>query len=111
TAQHAFPAQVCIDFVQYWNGLTREREQSRPIDSLHRCYKCACGFFGVSGPNHVDVRHQTNRADGLHRFMRRAVLADADRVVRKNVNVGKLRECAEPNSSTAIIGEYQEGRT
>ena len=41
--------------------------------------------------------------------MRRAVLADADRVVGKNVNVGKLRECAEPNSSAAIIGEHQEG--
>src|SRR5215471_20985620 len=43
--------------------------------------------------------------------MRRAVLADADRVVGKNVNVGKPCECAESNSSAAIIGKDQERRT
>src|SRR5438128_12094505 len=37
-----------------------------------------------------------------------AVLTDADRVVRKNVNVGKLRQCAKPNGSTAIVGKHQE---
>src|ERR1043166_97657 len=40
--------------------------------------------------------------------MRGAVLADADRVVGKNVKIGKLRECAEPNSSAAIIGKHHE---
>src|SRR5262245_11112953 len=40
-----------------------------------------------------------------------AVLAHADRVVGKNVNIGELCECAEPNSSAAIIGKHQEGRT
>src|SRR5262249_43821569 len=65
TAQNAFTTQIYIDFGQHWNGLTREREHSRPIGSLHCRYKCACGFFGVSWPNHVDVRYQANRADGL----------------------------------------------
>src|SRR6266516_8008334 len=37
-----------------------------------------------------------------------AVLTDADRVVRKNVNVGKLRQCAKPNGSTAIVGKHHE---
>ena len=109
--QHSFATQFWINVVQYWNGLTREREQSRSIGPLHRRCKCACGFFRVSRPNHVDVRNQANGADGLDRFMRRAVLADADRVVGKNVNVGKLRECTEPNGSAAIIGKHHERRT
>src|SRR4029077_4782731 len=39
-----------------------------------------------------------------------AIFADADRVVSKNVNVWKLRECTEPNSSAAIVGKYHERR-
>src|SRR5437879_5605702 len=42
--------------------------------------------------------------------MGRAVLADADRVASKNVNVWKLRQRCEPNGSAAIVGEHQEGR-
>src|SRR5437899_13016891 len=37
-----------------------------------------------------------------------AVLTDADRVVRKNVNIGKLRQCAKPNGSTAIVGKHHD---
>src|SRR6266481_6762869 len=42
--------------------------------------------------------------------MGRAIFADADRVVSKNVNVWKLRQRGEPNGSTTIIGKHQEGR-
>ena len=90
-AQHAFTTQIYIDLVQHRNSLTREREERRAVRSLHRGDKCARGFFRISGPNHVDVRDQTNRADGLDRFMRRTVFAYTDRIVRENVNVRQLR--------------------
>src|SRR5438094_7066229 len=43
--------------------------------------------------------------------MRRTVLTNADRVVSKNVNIGKLRQRGQSNGSTAIIGKHHEGRT
>src|SRR5207248_449237 len=69
-AQHSFTTQIYIDIVQHRNSLTREREKCRAVRSLHRGDKCSRGFFRISRPNHVDVRHQTNRAYGLHGLMR-----------------------------------------
>src|SRR5262245_62361047 len=40
--------------------------------------------------------------------MRRPVFAHADRLVGKNINVRKLRQSAEPNGSTAIVGKHHE---
>ena len=37
--------------------------------------------------------------------MGRAVFANTDRVVGKNVNIGKLSQRAEPNRRAAIVGE------
>ena len=42
--------------------------------------------------------------------MGRAVFADADRVVRENVDVRQFRERGEPNRGAAIIGENKKGR-
>src|SRR5947199_7402805 len=75
-AQHSFATQSYIDIVQHRNSLTREREESRTVGSLHRSDECARSLFRISGPNHVDVRDQTNRADGLHGLMRRTIFAD-----------------------------------
>src|SRR4029077_17140519 len=89
-AQHSFTTQIYIDIVQHRNSLTREREERRAVRSLHRGDKCARGFFRISGPNHVDVRDQTNRADSFYGFMRRTIFADTDRIVRENVSVWQL---------------------
>src|ERR1700758_1270912 len=109
-AEHSVATHVHGDVVQDWNGLARQREQSRPVDSLHRRYKGACRFFGISWSNHINVRHQANRADRLHWFMRRTVLANAYRIVSKNVNVRKFRYRAEANGSSAIVREHHERR-
>src|SRR5712692_7855120 len=37
--------------------------------------------------------------------MRRSIFADADRVMRENVDVRQPRECAQSNRRAAIIGE------
>ena len=40
------------------------------------------GLVRVRGPNDVEMRHGAKRHEVLDRFVRRAVFADADRVVR-----------------------------
>ena len=41
--------------------------------------------------------------------MRRTIFTDADRVVSKNINIGKLRQRCQPDGSTAIIREDEKG--
>ena len=51
------------------------------------------------------LRHHPNGADGFDRFMSRAVFANADGVVRENVDIRQLRQRCQPNRGAAIIGE------
>src|SRR5713101_1464242 len=59
-AQNAFASCLNIDIVQYWNDLSRQRDQSGPVCTLNSGDKRTGGFFRIGGTNYVDVWHQTN---------------------------------------------------
>ena len=62
----------------------------------------------VAGPEHEQVRDRAQRGEMLDRLMRRAVLAEPDRVVRHHMDDALAHQRGEPDRRAAIIGEHQE---
>ena len=81
-------------------GVSRRFQRELPaLDRLDR----------VARPEHVEVRDRAQRREMLDRLMRRAVLAEADRVVRHHVDDALAHQRREPDRRPAIVGEHQEG--
>ena len=57
----------------------------------------------------MQTGNQTQRRNVLDRLMRRAVLADANRVVRENVEHANFHERGHANSVPRVIAEHEEG--
>src|SRR5437879_13484727 len=73
-AQNAFASFLNIDIVQYWNDLSRQRDESGPVCALNSGDKRTGRFFGVGGTNYIDVWHQTDGTHRLNRLMGRAIV-------------------------------------
>ena len=57
--------------------------------------------FASAGPEHEEPGHRAQRRELLDRLVRRAVLADADRVVREDVHDGDLHQRREADRAAA----------
>ena len=58
----------------------------------------------------VSARESRAATQLLDRLMRRAVLADADRIVREDVDDRNLHQRGQPDRRTAVVGEDEEAR-
>ncbi len=94
TARHAFATRLHIDLIQHRHSLPGEREQGRAVDPLRRGDKRSGRFFGISRANDIELRDHPQAAHRFDRLMRRAIFADADRVVREDVDVRQLESAA-----------------
>ena len=90
--------------------LTRQNQRCRTMLLLHHDLPGFDDFIGIAGTQHQHVRHGAQRGQLLDRFMRRAVFADADGVVRHDVNRRKLHQRRQPHGWAHVVGEVEECR-
>ncbi len=67
------------------------------------------GFIGVARADDIEVGNGAQRRQLFDRLVRRAVLADPDRVVRKDENNRQFHDRGQPDRRPHIVAEYQEG--
>src|SRR5579875_202962 len=65
----------------------------------------------ISGSNQREIRDGTQRGKMLDGLMRRAVLAESDRIVGKDVDDVQLHQRRQSNRRPAVVGEHHEART
>ncbi len=68
------------------------------------------GLVGVGRPDDVEAGNGAQRRKLLDRLVRRAVLADPDRIVAEHENGRQLHDRGEPDRRAHIVAENQEGR-
>ena len=61
-----------------------------------------------AGPDDVQARDRAQRGEVLDRLVGRAVLAEADRVVRPDVGDRQLHQRGQPDRAAHVVGEDQE---
>ena len=65
-------------------------------------------LVGVGGTDHVQARDGAQRGQVLDRLVGRAVLAEADGVVRPHVRHRQLHQRGQPHGVAHVVGEHQE---
>ncbi len=88
----------------------RQEDRDRALGALERDLHAIDGLVRVGGADHPQVRDRPKRHVVLDRLVRRAVLAEADRVVRPDPDDGKAHERREPHGRTHVVAEDKEGR-
>jgi hypothetical protein len=88
---------------------TPAREREAWAIDVRRRDKRAGGFLRI-GANDIELRDHAQSTDGFDRLMRRTIFANADRVVREDVDVRQLRERGEPDRRPAVIREDHKRR-
>ena len=63
-----------------------------------------------AGANNIEVRNGPAGGEVLDRLMRRAVFAEADRIVRHHVNDPPMHDGGEAEGGTQIVGEDEKRR-
>ena len=89
--------------------LAREGERDRAALALHRDPPRHRRLVRVAGAHVPEVRDRPERHVVLDGLVRRAVLADADRVVRPDPERLHVPERREPDGRPHVVGEDQEG--
>ena len=86
------------------------RVRARPAGRLLRrmASQAADGLVGVSGTHDVETGDGAQRREVLDRLVRRAVLAEADRVVGPHVGDRQLLDRGEPDRRPHVVGEHEE---
>ena len=92
------------------HSLAGERDQGRAVGALQGGREGAGRLLGIGRADDLHVRDQPERGDGLDGLVGRAVLPDADRVVRVDVDHRQPGERGEPHRRPGIVGEDEEGR-
>ncbi|CAH0365717.1 unnamed protein product, partial [Pelagomonas calceolata] len=90
--------------------LAREDEGGRAVRADGGADVRAGRLLVVRGPEDVEVREGAEAGDRLDGLVRRAVLADADGVVRPDVRDGELRERGDADRGAHVVGEDEERR-
>ena len=67
-------------------------------------------LVGVGRPQRDQAGDAAQREKLLDRLMRRPVLADADRIVREDVDDRNLHQRREPDRRLHVVGEDEEAR-
>ena len=108
--EHALAARGDRDGVEGGDVLPGEDQGDRSVLAGDRVREGGGRFFGVAGADHVEVRDAAQRAHGLDRLVGRAVFADADGVVREDVERLELGEGRHADRGAEVVGERQERR-
>ena len=90
--------------------LPREHEHGRLVAQLHHVAPGLGDLVRVRRAEHEQSGHRPQRRELLDRLVRRAVLADADRVVREDVDDGDLHQRGEPDRAARVVREDEEPR-
>jgi hypothetical protein len=89
--------------------LARQQQRGRPAVVLQRDRPGDRGFRRVAGTPDVQVRDQAQAGGVLDRLVGRAVLAQADGVVREHVDDAPLHQRRHADRVAAVVAEGQEG--
>ena len=80
------------------------------IVDLH-CRAIALGdFVGVAGAKHVQAGNGAAGGQMLDRLVGRAIFADADRIVRQDVEHRLMHDAGQPHAAPHVVGKDEEGR-
>ena len=111
TLERALAASGNRDGVEGRDVLAGEDESNRAVLTGDSVGEGGSGLFGVARADHVEVRDAAQCADGFDRLVGRAVFADADGVMREDVEGLELREGRHADRRAEVVGERQERRT
>ena len=89
------------------------RDKIRQTGSCRNSHDHAPGFghfVGVARAQHDQARNGAQRDQLLHRLVRRAVFADADGIVREDVDHRQFHQRAQADGRAHVVAEDQEAR-
>src|SRR5688572_22110564 len=89
--------------------LPRQREDGRRLPAADRRAPGRPGLRGVAGAPDFHARNHAQRREVLDRLVRRAVLAEADRVVRQHEDAARPDDGGHAQAAARIVGEDEEG--
>jgi hypothetical protein len=69
---------------------------------LNEAYPSTDTFVAIGGTNEQSVGCGANESGGVDRLMRRAVLAEADRIVRHHIRHSEMRQCRQSKRRQCI---------
>ncbi len=95
---------------QHRQLLSGEHERGGAVAALERHPPCLGGLVGVAGAQRDHVGDHAQRDHVLDRLVRRAVLAEADRVVGEHVGHRQLHQRRQPHRRPQVVGEDEERR-
>ena len=90
---------------RFWRDRARPAGRPRRRISAHACG----GLVGVGRAHHGQARHRAQGGEVLDRLVGRAVLAEADRVVRPDEGDRQLLDGGEAHRGAHVVGEDEEG--
>ena len=93
---------------QQRHRLARQREQGRLAGRVQDRFPALGGLDRIARAIDREVRDGAQRREMLDRLMGRAVLAEADRIVRHDEDGPDLHHRREPDRRTAVVREAQE---
>src|SRR6185437_11504192 len=83
--------------------LPRQRQHAWPVFGFERKLPTFGGFHRVAGAEYEKIWNGAQRGQMLDRLMRRPVFAQADRVMRHDVDDALAHQRGEANGRPAII--------
>ena len=88
--------------------LAGQHQQAGTVGAADRQLPALRRLHRVGGAIHVQVRHRPQAGEMLDRLVRRAILAQADRIVRQHVDHPLAHDGAHADRRTHIVGEHKE---
>ena len=93
------------------SGLPCQHQSDRLVPQPHDHAPRFDDLVGIGRPKRDEPGNRAQRRELLDRLMRRAVLADANRVVREDVDRRHFHERAEPDRRLHVVAEDEERRS
>ena len=95
--------------VQHGQALAAEREGHRRVGLVEREAPCQGGLVRTRRADHVQVRGGAQMRELLDRLVRRAVLAQPDRIVGEHDDRRQVHDRRQPHRPLHVVGEVEEG--
>ena len=95
--------------IDHRHALAAQEQRHRLVAVLEDVLPRLGRLVGVGGPDHQQIRDRPQGREVLDRLMGRAVLAQADAVVRADEDRRVLRQGRHADRAAHVIGEDQEG--
>ncbi len=101
--------RIILGAVERRHRLAREDQHAGRLLRVERGLPGIGRLVGVARADRVEPGHGAQRGELLDRLVRRAVLADADRVVREHEDRRHLHDRREPQRRAHIVRKDEEG--